>query len=126
MLCGKFELENFGSNNMLQVMFFSPLIAALIAVGAVVLARTTGKQKAKVITLVVLSLLFAIAGAGVSLIYTIDWMASYEESTGYSAGNAPLGWMFSYGPVSAALGQLLALAVWWFKKPDGTGNGNIA
>jgi hypothetical protein len=43
-------------------------------------------------------------------------MVWYEASTGYSAGNDPLGWIFSYGSVSTALGQLLALVQWWFKK----------
>ena len=56
-------------------------------------------------------------GSIASLACTIGWMVWYENTTGYSAGNAPLGWIFFYGPASAAVGQLLALVVWWFRKP---------
>lgn len=46
---------------------------------------------------------------------TIIAMVWYEASTGYNAGNGPLGWIFFYGPISAALGQLIAMVQWWFK-----------
>jgi hypothetical protein len=49
--------------------------------------------------------------------FTIVWMIWYEKTTGYSAGNAPSGWIFFYGPLSAMLRQLVALTIWWFKKP---------
>ncbi len=51
------------------------------------------------------------------MLLTIAWMTWNEKTSGFSAGNAPLAWIFFYGPFSVALGQLLALTVWWFKKP---------
>jgi hypothetical protein len=111
---------------MLQAMFLSPVIAALFALAMVSFARVANKPKAKISTLVWLSLLFALVGAGASLLLTIAWMTWYEKSTGFSAGNAPLGWIFFYGPFSAALGQLLALTAWWFRKPVGGNRGGTA
>jgi hypothetical protein len=105
---------------LLRATFFSPIIAFFIAVGAVAFARMTNRSKPKVSTLVWISFLFAVAGAVASLILTFAWMGWYEKTTGYSAGNGPLGWIFFYGPSSAALGQLLALGVWWFRKPIGS------
>jgi hypothetical protein len=40
-----------------------------------------------------------------------------SASTGYDASNAAFAWILLYGPFSAALGQLFALAMWWVKKP---------
>jgi hypothetical protein len=100
-------------------MFFSPVIAIFIACGVVAFARRTNRLKPRVSSLARLSFLFAVAGAGLSLILTLVWMSYYEKTTGYSAGNGPIGWFFFYGPSSVAMGQLLALGVWWFKKPIG-------
>ena len=104
---------------MIQAQFFSPVIAALFALAVVSLAKIAEKPKAKISTLVRLSLLFAVVGAGASLLLNITWMIWYERTSGFSAGNAPLGWLFFYGPFSVALGQLFVLTVWWFKKPVG-------
>jgi hypothetical protein len=62
--------------------------------------------------LVLYTVLFALAGAVLSLIGTIAWMVWYERFTGYSAGNAPLGWIFVYGPASTAIGELVGFAIW--------------
>ncbi len=102
---------------LLVLMLLAPIIALLVAVAMVVFARMTGKSKANLSTLVRLSLLFALVGIVASLIFTIAWMSWYEKTSGYSAGNAPVGWLLFYGPFSSALGQLLALIVWWLKKP---------
>jgi hypothetical protein len=102
---------------MLLATFFSPLIAAIFAAIIYLVAKQAGFVTPKVKYLVKLSLLLAAAGAVASLFLTIAWMIWYEKSTGYSAGNASLGWIFVYGPLSAAVGQILALAMWWFRKP---------
>lgn len=106
---------------MLLATFLSPLLMVIVAVVAVAMAKEHSVQKPRISVLVGLSIAFAIVGAVVSLIATIGWMAWYERSTGYSAGNGPLGWIFLYGPASAAIGQLVALIVWWFKKPKPNG-----
>ncbi len=95
---------------------FSPLLIAVLAIILVAYAKLTSRTKPSVGFLAWRSFLYAAIGAIVSLGLTIGWMAWYESSTGYSAGNGPLAWIFFYGPVSAALGQLAALAQWWFKR----------
>jgi hypothetical protein len=52
-----------------------------------------------------------------SLLLSIAWMIHYEKPTGFSAGNAPLAWIFFYSPVGAATGQLIGLMMLLFKKP---------
>lgn len=65
---------------------------------------------------------YAGGGAGATLIYTIGWMIWYEKTTGYSAGNAPLGWIFFLGPVGALIGALIGLLVWLIKPPTAADN----
>jgi hypothetical protein len=90
----------------------------LIAAAAIVsIARMRGKSVGKIGMLVWTSAAFAVAGAIATLAFTVAWMIWYEKTTGYSAGNAPLGWIFFYGPLGAAFGQLVALVLWWFKGP---------
>ena len=95
----------------------SPVLAIVLAVTVVAIAKLLRARTAAVRILVELSVWYAIVGAGLSLILLIIWMVWYERISGYSAGNAPLGWIFVGGPVSAAFGQIVALIVWWFKKP---------
>ena len=38
-----------------------------------------------------------------------------EKTTGYSAGNAPVAWIFFFGPLGAAIGALIGFLVWWLK-----------
>jgi hypothetical protein len=91
------------------------LVAALLAL----LAPRFSARERPIGFLISRSLLYGVAGAGISLAFTIAWMIWYEWSTGYSAGNGPLGWIFFYGPTSIALGQIAALLHWWFKKAQG-------
>lgn len=100
----------------LLVGFISPLLVAALAIILVVYVKLAALAKPSIAFLISRSFMYAAVGAISSLILTIVWMVWYEWSTGYSAGNAPLGWIFFYGPVSAALGQLAALVQWWFKK----------
>lgn len=108
---------------LLIVTLFSPLLMFLVAYSVVGLAKEANLQKTNAHYLKSLSCKFAAIGAGASLCLTIIWINWYEKNTGYSAGNGPLGWIFFYGPASAALGQLIALVVWWFKKPADTRKG---
>ena len=102
---------------MMRAAILSPVAMVIVATTVVALAKARGLAKARVSTLIWITIALAVAGAAASLACTIGWMVWYENTTGYSAGNAPLGWIFFYGPASAALGQFLALIIWWFKKP---------
>ena len=103
---------------MLVALFLSPGLMILVAAGMVLYARTAQISKRSIGYVVSRSIVFAVIGAVASLLFTIGWMIWYERSTGYSAGNAPLGWIFFYGPLSAACGQLAALTAWWLKTPE--------
>ena len=101
----------------MRIAILSPVAMVVIASAVVAVVKACGLRKAKVSTLISMSVAFAAGGAAVALAYTVGWMVWYTYTTGYSAGNAPLAWIFFYGPASAAVGQLLALIVWWFRKP---------
>jgi len=59
-----------------------------------------------------LALVLGVAGAGITLAGTIVWMVWYESTTGFSAGNAPLGWIFITGPGGIALSVIVGFIVW--------------
>ena len=59
-----------------------------------------------------MTLKYAALGAAATLAFTIAAMLWYEYSTGYSADNGPLGWIFIYGPLGVAAGQAYALYRW--------------
>jgi hypothetical protein len=101
---------------------FSPLLMVLVAFIFVWIAKLAKFKKANMQYLIGHTIIYAAIGAGATLIFTIAWMIWYETTTGYSAGNGPLAWIFLYGPAGASLGQLIALIVWWFKKPIETAN----
>ena len=107
--------------NVLWFALASPFLAtAAVAVGGLFGAgKGIGDRTARlpVRTLIIRAVLFALGGAAVSLVGTVLWMAWYERSTGFDAANAPLAWIFFYGPISVAAGQLLALVTWWLHHP---------
>src|SRR5689334_11681372 len=102
---------------LLLAMLFSPAIALAFAIVVVSIAKSKQLPKPSLKSLLLRTLLFGVAGAVTTLLVTVAWMLWYERSTGFSAGNAPVGWIFFYGPFGVALGQLCALTVWWFKRP---------
>ena len=103
--------------NPLLAGLLSPIFVAVLEVAVVLIVKLKGLPKRSGTYLVILNVCFAAIGAVATLLYTIAWMISYTKSTGFSAGNAPLFWIFFWGPLGAALGQLIALVIWWFKKP---------
>jgi hypothetical protein len=98
------------------ICYYSPLAITGLAVLLVAYAKLAGLRKPSLESLIRSGIFYAAIGALASLALTIVWMVWYEASTGYSAGNGPLAWIFIYGPVSATLGMIAALARWWFKK----------
>ena len=74
------------------------------------IAVRTGKELTNI------SIKYAAIGAGLTLIYTVAEMIWYKNTTGYGAGNGPLAWIFLFGPIGAAIGQLLALIKWRYGK----------
>jgi len=110
---------------LLQIGFFSPVLMLVAAVAVVLIAELKGRPIERISRLIWTSAAFALAGAVATLVLTIASMIWYEKTTGYSAGNGPLGWIFFYGPVGAAFGQLVALLLWWFKKSS-TGAHDVA
>ena len=98
------------------IVFFSPFIVAVFALIVVLIAKKAKLPKPSLTYLVNRSFVFAAIGAVSTLLLTIAWIIWYEHSTGYSANQTPFAWIFFFGPLSAALGQLLTPGMWWIKK----------
>lgn len=103
---------------LLLAIIVSPVVLAVIAASLFFYAKARALTKPGAGFLLGLTLLYSFVGAVASLILTVAWMGWYERTSGFSAGNAPLGWIFGYGPLSVALGQSVALIQWWWRKVD--------
>jgi protein-S-isoprenylcysteine O-methyltransferase Ste14 len=97
----------------------SPLVAATVTLVVFILCKVARLNRPSGKDLVVVSLVAATVCAGLSLAYTIFEMVKYEMTTGYSAGNGPLAWIFITGPLSVAAGFLIALVLWLCRWPSG-------
>ncbi len=100
-----------------QVAVISPGVALCLELVVAWIGTMTDEPKPPIRVLVLRTILYAVIGAAVSLAGTILWMSWYERTTGYGTGNAPIAWIFFYGPLSVAVGQLVALIHWWITKP---------
>ena len=81
-----------------------------------VIAKYKKIKTAPLETLLAYVAAYTAVSAALTLAYTIYWMIDYERTTGYSAGNGPLAWIFIYLPLSFTLGQFVGLIHWWQKK----------
>lgn len=90
-----------------------PIALVVIEICFVVVVRHINFTTSPGSLLALKSIKYGIVGVALSLALTIAWMLGYECLTGYNAGNAPLGWILFYGPISFALGQIVALGRWW-------------
>jgi hypothetical protein len=102
--------------NLLRLACLSPIVALAIIIFVALIAAEMASKQPPVRELIVRAVVYAAAAAAISLGGTIAWMIWYERSTGYGAGNAPLGWIFFYGPLSAAAGEIVALIHWTFRR----------
>lgn len=88
------------------------------ALGASVLGATAAcvysKKQPSISKLIFTTLLYAAICLFLSLAYTIYAMWNFEKTTGYSAGNGPLGWIFFYAPLSISCGIIIALLHWLY------------
>jgi hypothetical protein len=101
---------------LLMASLLSPVLAAVAVLLVFLYAKARSLPKPSAGFLLGRSFLYAIVGAVASLLLTVVWIVWYEWSSGFSAGNGPLAWIFGYGPLSVALGQFIALGQWWFRK----------
>jgi hypothetical protein len=104
--------------SLFATIFLSPIIVGLVAAAIAYAARVAKLQKPSGSSLDSISIVLGALGAGTTLLWTIAWMIWYENSTGYSAGNGPLGWIFILGPLGIASGEAVAVVLWWFGKPQ--------
>ena len=107
--------------NALRLVFLLPILATAVVVIAALYeaGREIGAapERPPFRVLIIRTVVFGVAGGVLSLLATIVWMIWYQHTTGYNAGNGPLGWIFIYGPVSVAVGELVALVTWWRQRP---------
>ena len=55
---------------------------------------------------------FGAITAAVLLVVLILWSIVYGFMTGASSAQAPLAWIFFFGPISFAIGEFLGFAMW--------------
>ena len=103
--------------SLFAIILASPIIIALVALAVFRFSTAARLIKPSGSKLLANSIVLGAIGAGASLLYTIAWAIWYESSTGYGAGNAPLGWIFFYGPLSISVGEAIALVLWWLGMP---------
>jgi len=97
------------------VNFLAPGVAgASIAYVLLALKRKRLSEGSRTSLLPALVVSSIVAGAGITLTATITWMVWYEKTTGYSAGNAPLGWIFFFGPAGVAISFVVGFMVWQY------------
>lgn len=94
---------------------FSPIIVLFVA-SFLVLYLSLKKIRVELFYLIGRSLLYGVISVAISFALTAWWMSHYESSTGFSAGNAPVAWFFFIAPLASAIGQVVALIDWWFKR----------
>src|SRR6185436_17239395 len=99
------------------IVFFSPFIVAVFALIVVLIAKKAKLSKPSLTYLVSRGFCLVEMVGFFTFLLTIAWIIWYERSTGYSANQTPFAWIFFFGPLSAALGQLLALGMWWNELP---------
>ena len=99
----------------LQTASISPIYALGVTIVCAAVVRVLSKQQHRISPLVIKSILYIGLCLVLSLAYTILGMWRYEATTGYSAGNGPLGWIFIYAPLSVACGLILGLIHWVIK-----------
>jgi hypothetical protein len=104
--------------DILLVALWSPVVASAAIVLVALITLIFGDPERSLRFLFARAGFYALVAAAFSLGLTIISMIWYEHSTGYSAGNGPLGWIFIYGPLSAAIGEIIALIHWWVRKPQ--------
>jgi hypothetical protein len=95
-----------------RVAWLLPIVVLALIIVVALAAAGTDLRRPSVTELLLRTVVYAVAAAAISLGGTIAWMIWYEKTTGYSAGNAPLGWIFYYGPLSAGIGEFIALIHW--------------
>lgn len=102
-----------------RLALLSPICAATLAVLIWSLTKAVGVPRPPFTHLAILSTGAGVIGAGLTFAYTFASMIWYTWSTGYDAGNAPLAWIFFFGPIGFACGQLVALLAWCVNRPRG-------
>jgi hypothetical protein len=103
--------------SLLIASFFSPIAVAVISLIVFLACRAPRFRRPSGKALVGVSAAAAAICAALTLAYTIMEMAWYEAGTGRSAGNGPLGWILFSGPLSVAVGFVVALVAWLFAWP---------
>jgi len=90
----------------------SPIYAGIASTLVATTAIFTSNRKPSIKSLIIKIIAYVGIGLILSLAYTIYAMVQYEATTGYSAGNGPLGWIFYYAPLSITCGIIVATLHW--------------
>jgi len=103
---------------LLLLAFTSPVLATIVLAVAYATARAAHLQKPAGAVLVRAAVKVAAIFVGTALALTILAMVMFELTMNTNSGNAPLGFILIYGPLSAAAGILLVVVGWWLGRPS--------
>ncbi len=98
--------------NIMLYAALSPVIISVLLLGIFKLIKTDRKPNAEIGALILKCLVGGSIAAGISLIGVLAWGGWYTYKTGYDANQAPLAWIFLYGPASFALGEVIGFIIW--------------
>jgi hypothetical protein len=76
------------------------------------LIKTSWRPNAEFKSLIINCLIGGAIAAGISFMGVLAWGGWYTYKTGYDSNQAPLAWIFLYGPASFAFGEVIGFITW--------------
>src|ERR1039457_5033760 len=96
----------------LRIFIFSPIAAYIIIFGLFYLHRHLFKLNTSLSECMGRCFKWGIATAGASLVIFILWMVWSYITTKQDNGQAPLAWIFGFGPISFMIGSIIGFMMW--------------
>lgn len=98
--------------NEIRIAIISPIAVFAVITGLFYLIKIFWRHKATFRDFLNVTCTVGAILSGIALAGTYGWAIWYWYSTGYDPNQAPLAWIFLYGPASFALGEVAGFAVW--------------
>lgn len=96
----------------LRIMVFSPIAAFIIIVGLFYLLRYLFALKTSFSDCISTCFKSGIIAAGASLAVFVVWMVWASIKTKTDLGQAPLAWIFGFGPICFTIGTVVGFVIW--------------
>ncbi len=90
----------------------SPVIVSGLLLAIFKSIKTNRRPNAELKTLMLKCFIGGSIAAAVSFMGVLAWGGWYTYKTGYDANQAPLAWIFLYGPASFSVGEIIGFVTW--------------